>query len=125
VGSNAATVWQTSHTAFRTILGLCPKVQSQDERGKIDQIRRFNSLLAWHVVQFVSQFLKQVSESDEAHDNEFLLTSLLPSVAASLCLGPPNLPVLSSRFALALQPIYILLQSLTASVTNVLFLVSG
>jgi hypothetical protein len=67
------------------------------------RVRRFNDLLSWDSVQYVADILHYVVESLQSGD-DFALTTLIPSLAASLCLVPPSVPVLSSRFALDLMP---------------------
>lgn len=67
------------------------------------QVRRFNDLLTWEAVQYVADTLHCVVESLQL-DDDFALSSLIPSLAASLCLVPPSVPLLSTRFALDLMP---------------------
>jgi hypothetical protein len=70
---------------------------------KAARVRRFNDLLTWEAVQYVADTLHCVVESLQS-DDDFALCTLIPSLAASLCLAPPSVPVLSTRFALDLMP---------------------
>jgi hypothetical protein len=75
-------------------------VASEEEAARV---RRFNDMLSWEAVQYVADTLHCVVESLQA-DDDFALSTLIPSLAASLCLVPPSVPVLSTRFALDLMP---------------------
>ena len=89
--------------------GLCyyPRLGNQENElraARISQVRQFNDLLSWDGIQYVTETLRHILNCVRESDDEFLLTTLLPSMAASLCLVPPTIPVLSERCALVLLP---------------------
>ena len=67
------------------------------------RVRYFNDLLSWDGIQYVADTLHHAVESFRAGDDSAIAT-LVPSLAASLCLVPPSVPILSTRFALQLMP---------------------
>jgi hypothetical protein len=89
--------------------GLCyyPRIGSEEKKSRIflaSRIRRFNDLLSWDGIQYVTETLRHILDCLTENDDEFLLTTLLPSLAGALCLVPPTIPILSERCALMLLP---------------------
>ena len=71
--------------------------------SQLQHVRDFNDLLSQDGIQFVTNTLNHIMDVNSG-SNDFLWTRVLPSLASSLCLVPPNVPTLSIRFALALLP---------------------
>ena len=67
-------------------------------------VRRFNDALSWEGVQYVLDTLQLSERCLEEDRDEFVLTALLPSLSAALCLVPTSIPILSERIALTLLP---------------------
>lgn len=73
--------------------------------SQMNNIRNHNVALSWGSIEFVDGMLSNVIdsiESGDANERNLLLNTILPSVAAAVCLLPPSIPVLSARFALHL-----------------------
>jgi hypothetical protein len=68
------------------------------------QVRKFNDRLSWDGIDYASKALEDVVDCIREGRDDFLLTALLPSLASSLCLVPPTIPMLSQRCALTLLP---------------------
>ena len=67
--------------------------------SKFMSVKQHNSLLAMDILQYAIDTLHESSSSIEAN-----VSAVLPSIAASLCLLPSSIPVLSERLALVLLP---------------------
>jgi hypothetical protein len=91
--------------------GLCfyPRIDNSnrmdsDQRLRMQKVRRFNDLLLLEGVRYLTETLQRVVSAIEGGQDDFLCRCLLPSLTSAVCLIPPNLPVLSQRFAMALLP---------------------
>eukprot|EP00934_Nitzschia_sp_Nitz4_P003657 Nitzschia sp. Nitz4//scaffold7_size249615//147593//154025//NITZ4_001184-RA/size249615-processed-gene-0.359-mRNA-1//-1//CDS//3329558463//3647//frame0 len=71
---------------------------------QLQQIQTFNNHLAWDGIEYASAMLSCIVEQGLNGDDGFMVTELLPSLAASLALVPPSIPILSQRCALSLIP---------------------
>lgn len=68
------------------------------------KIRQFNNTLSWEAIQYTAEMLEKAPQAIGENSDYFLLTSVLPSLAASLCLVPQSVPIISSRTAMTLLP---------------------
>lgn len=90
--------------------GLCyyPRIslaeESQNTAAQLAQVRKFNDQLSWDGIVYASKALEDVVDCIREGRDDFLVTTLLPSLASSLCLVPPTIPILSQRCALTLLP---------------------
>lgn len=70
----------------------------------VERIQEFNNLLTWDGIDYAAATLKAaISRVDEEQD-DFFASSVLSSLAASLCLLPRSVPTISSRAAFVLMP---------------------
>lgn len=70
-------------------------------------VSNHNSALSWDAIDFVDYALQRSIEGIESADasqHDLALNTILPSLAAALCLFPSSIPVLSARFASHLLP---------------------
>ncbi|KAI2489759.1 HECT-domain (ubiquitin-transferase) [Fragilaria crotonensis] len=73
--------------------------------SQMTRIRNHNSVLSWGSIEFVDSILGNIIDSidsGDVGDRNLSLNTILPSIAAAVCLLPPSIPVLSARFALHL-----------------------
>jgi hypothetical protein len=69
------------------------------------RVRHCNDLLTWDGTRYASAILENALCSIKNNDmRSLVLTSVLPSLAAALCLLPPSIPILSARYASYLMP---------------------
>ena len=70
-----------------------------------DNVRRHNDFLAWDGICYATSVLELAVTSIRNNDTStFVLTSILPSLGATLCMLPPSVPILSARFASYVMP---------------------
>jgi hypothetical protein len=90
--------------------GLCyyPRMTGLDENKsmttQLNQVRKFNDLLSWDGIEYSIKTLEHIVDRIREGNDDFLWTTLLPTLASALCLVPPSIPVLSERCALTLLP---------------------
>jgi len=88
-------------------VGYYPSLDSVEDMRRmmaIEEVRRFNATLSWEGVQYVVDTLQLVEKCLSNNNDDVVLTKLLPSLAAALCLVPNSIPVLSERFAITVLP---------------------
>jgi len=85
---------------FPKLRGDCYQVLEQEKL----RVRHFNSSLSWEGIQYVTHLLKKAPQALKEQGENFFVRKVLPSLAASLCLLPRSVPVLSARTAIALLP---------------------
>ena len=78
--------------------------QNEPQNDLISRIRHFNDTLSWEGIQYVVETLRHVIDCLDRNQDDFVLTTLFPSLAAALCLVPNSIPVLSQRIAITLLP---------------------
>ena len=71
---------------------------SREKEDVVHQVRLHNDLVSWEGTQYAVEMLNSL-DTDKMTPGP-----LLPSLAASLCLVPSSVPVLSTRLALVLLP---------------------
>lgn len=84
-----------------------PRIELNQEKvhsERILRLRQFNDSLLKNGIQYVMETLQQIRKCYRENNDEFMLTKLLPCLAAALCLIPSSIPVLSERLALTLLP---------------------
>jgi UBA/TS-N domain len=79
------------------VIGLGPS-------AAMAEVRQFNETLSWEGTQYVLEVLEYILECLEGNKDEFVVSTLLPSLSAALCLLPNSIPTLSEKFALTLLP---------------------
>ena len=68
------------------------------------QVRSHNDHLSWDGIKYTAEVLENVTNFLDKPKGGSSLTMILPSLAASLCLLPASVPVLSARSAVVLMP---------------------
>ena len=91
--------------------GLCyyPPLHGLEEREKKSiahrkMVRKFNDALHRDGLRYATGVLRHILASIRENRDEFLVENLLPTLASSVCLVPPSVPILSERFSLSLLP---------------------
>lgn len=72
------------------------------ESSQVTRARNFNDRLSWEGIEYAVSTLNEILGSLRQGTDTPLVSTLLPSLAASLCLAPATIPVLSQRFSLRL-----------------------
>ena len=74
--------------------------------ARLDSIKRHNDFFSLDTFQYAVDTLRTTTKSLRSSMNmdEIFVSGILPSVAASLCLFPSTIPILSQRLALLLLP---------------------
>ncbi|KAG7353154.1 HECT-domain ubiquitin-transferase [Nitzschia inconspicua] len=91
-------------------LSFYPPFPSKSDQDKVSMehvefIQKFNATLQMDGMLYAEETLRRISENiQQQNSDNFLSETLLPSLAASLCLFPPSIPILSERFALFMLP---------------------
>jgi len=90
------------------ITGECyfPRLNGADKQAVEEEkirVRQHNDVMSWEGIQYAAQILSKAPESLAEEKDDFLISSVLPSLAASLCLIPPSVPLLSARTAMLLS----------------------
>ena len=89
--------------------GVCfyPVLDSFEDTWRAEaaaKVRCFNDALSWEGIQYVLGTLQLIERCLKEDRDEFVVTALLPSLSAALCLVPNSIPILSERLALTLLP---------------------
>ena len=84
---------------------LRPPSQEMAINNFARDVRQHNDQLTWEGIRYATSVLERAVTSIKGNDlSNVVLTSILPSLGASLCLLPPSVPILSARFASYLMP---------------------
>lgn len=82
-----------------------PGAMSSPESDDLaSRVRKFNDLLCFDGVRYTTETLQFISETISQKPDHVVLTKVLPSLASSLCLISPSVPILSARSAILLIP---------------------
>jgi hypothetical protein len=87
--------------------GLCyypfSPFPSESDTQIIEKVRSFNEKVQVDGTRYVISCLERIIRSVQEGTDEFLLKSLLPSLASAICLFPRSIPFISKRFGLTLM----------------------
>lgn len=83
-----------------------PQPSSDMDPGaeEVARIRRFNDLLAWDGIRYTAETLDFTLDALAEKEDDSVRCAVLPALAATLCLIPQSVPVLSGRCAITLMP---------------------
>lgn len=68
-------------------------------------VRKRNSLLSWDTIRYATHALKRIVNASDIEDTKGDMQTIIPTLAASLCLLPAGIPILSQRCAVTLLPL--------------------
>ena len=87
-------------------LNLNPSKDQVHLLARLDSVKRHNDLFSLDTLQYAVDTMQTPSKCLQTSTTleEIFVSAILPSVAASLCLLPSTIPILSQRLALLLLP---------------------